>query len=165
MSPARVYRDREIDRSALEGMRVAVAARNPDKPVLEKLTSDHGVRRYACDAAEPDAVAALFRSVEADLGRPKLVVHNIDGRMRDIFRKEITEADPELVLATVRNSAFSAFLVGQQAAQHARRAASRRRTPGHHHLHQRECGVEGLPEERRLRDRMPRQGRPGAEHG
>jgi len=34
-----------------------------------------------------------------------------------IFRKGITEADPSLALETLRNSVFSAFLVGQQAAR------------------------------------------------
>jgi NAD(P)-dependent dehydrogenase (short-subunit alcohol dehydrogenase family) len=34
-----------------------------------------------------------------------------------IFRKGITEADPNMALETLRNSAFSAFLVGQQAAR------------------------------------------------
>lgn len=100
-----------------QGMRVAIAARNPDKPVLERLEADFGVRRYACDAADPDAVAALFQSVEDALGAPRLVVHNIDGRVPDIFRKAITEADPELARATLLNSAFSAFLVGQLAAK------------------------------------------------
>jgi NAD(P)-dependent dehydrogenase (short-subunit alcohol dehydrogenase family) len=52
-----------------------------------------------------------------DLGPPTLVVHNIDGRTLDIFRKPITDADPSLVLETLRNSAFSAFLVGQRAAR------------------------------------------------
>ncbi len=100
-----------------EGMTVAVAARNPDKPVLKMLASDYGVRCYPCDAREPAAVEKLFREVSADLGSPKLVVHNIDGRTPDIFRKEITEADPALVLDTLRNSTYSAFLVGQQAAK------------------------------------------------
>jgi NAD(P)-dependent dehydrogenase (short-subunit alcohol dehydrogenase family) len=97
-------------------MKVAVAARNPDKEVLKRLEREHGVRCYPCDAGEPDAVVTLFRAVREDLGRPKLVVHNIDGRTLDIFRKGITEADPGLVLATLRNSTYSAFLVGQQAA-------------------------------------------------
>jgi NAD(P)-dependent dehydrogenase (short-subunit alcohol dehydrogenase family) len=100
-----------------EGMAVAVAARNPDKPVLTRLEAELGVRRYACDAAEPAAVAALFDAVTGDLGAPYLVVHNIDGRVPDIFRKAITEAEPELARATLLNSAFSAFLVGQQAAR------------------------------------------------
>ncbi|MGO9267514.1 MAG: SDR family oxidoreductase [Candidatus Binataceae bacterium] len=102
---------------ATNGMRVAIAARNPDKSVLLNLEKTHGVRRYACDAAEPAAVALLFQSVVRDLGTPTLAVHNIDGRVEGIFRKGITEADPVMALDTVRNSAFSAFLVGQQAAR------------------------------------------------
>lgn len=99
------------------GMRVGIAARDPDKAVLRDLEATHGVRRYACDASEPAAVDLLFRSVVRDLGVPTLVVHNIDGRMAGIFRKGIAEADPGLALDTLRNSAFSAFLVGQQAAR------------------------------------------------
>lgn len=99
------------------GMRVGIAARDPDKAVLRDLETTHGVRRYACDASEPAAVDLLFRSVVRDLGVPTLVVHNIDGRMAGIFRKGIAEADPGLALDTLRNSAFSAFLVGQQAAR------------------------------------------------
>jgi NAD(P)-dependent dehydrogenase (short-subunit alcohol dehydrogenase family) len=99
------------------GMRVGIAARNPDKSVLQNLEKTHGVRRYACDASEPAAVALLFQSVVRDLGAPTLVVHNIDGRTPGIFRKGITDADPSMAFATVRNSAFSAFLVGQQAAR------------------------------------------------
>src|SRR5689334_19763286 len=100
-----------------EGMRVAVAARNPDKPVLAELESTHGVRRYACDASEATDVERLFRDVVRDLGSPTLVVHNIDGRVAGILRKGIAEADPDLALATLRNSPFSAFLVAQQAAR------------------------------------------------
>ena len=102
---------------ATSGMRVAVAARDPDKAVLQSLEKTHSVRRYACDASQPAAVEQLFQNVVRDLGSPALVVHNIDGRMQGIFRKGITEADPSLALETLRNSAFSAFLVGQQAAR------------------------------------------------
>src|SRR6516164_1491330 len=35
------------------GMRVAVAARNPDKPVVQVLEETRGVRRFACDASDP----------------------------------------------------------------------------------------------------------------
>ena len=98
-------------------MRVGIAARNPDKPVLQNLERTHGVRRYACDASEPAAVAMLFENIVRDLGAPTLVVHNIDGRIPGIFRKEISEADPSMAFDTLRNSAFSAFLVGQQAAR------------------------------------------------
>jgi NAD(P)-dependent dehydrogenase (short-subunit alcohol dehydrogenase family) len=102
---------------AANGMCVAVAARDPDKPVLQELESAHNVRRYGCDASEPASVERLFQDVVRDLGAPTLVVHNIDGRIPGIFRKTITEAEPAMVLETLRNSAFSAFLVGQQAAR------------------------------------------------
>jgi NAD(P)-dependent dehydrogenase (short-subunit alcohol dehydrogenase family) len=102
---------------ACEGMGVAVAARHPGKPVLAELESAHGVRLYACDASEPAQVQNLFDEVTRDLGTPSLVVHNIDGRVAGILRKGMAEADPELALATLRNSPFSAFLVGQQAAR------------------------------------------------
>jgi NAD(P)-dependent dehydrogenase (short-subunit alcohol dehydrogenase family) len=45
------------------------------------------------------------------------VVHNIDGRVPGIFRKNLLEAEPAMVLETLHNAAFSAFLVGQQAAR------------------------------------------------
>lgn len=102
---------------AAEGMQVAIAARKPEKPELAALKADHGVHPLHCDATEVDSVDALFSRVEAELGRPRLVVHNIDGRTGDIFRKKITEADPELAKRTILNSAFSAFLVGQRAAR------------------------------------------------
>jgi NAD(P)-dependent dehydrogenase (short-subunit alcohol dehydrogenase family) len=105
---------------AEQGMRVGVAARTPDKPVLENIEKSHGVRRYACDAAEPEAIELLFQNVVRDLGAPTLVVHNIDGRVPGIFGKRITDADPIMALETIRNAAFSAFLVGQQAARHMR---------------------------------------------
>ncbi len=111
---------------AQSGMAVAIAARNPDKPVLQSLVQSHGVRPYACDAADPAALATLFAQVTRDLGAPRLVVHNIDGRVPGIFRKSIAEADPALALDTLRNAAFSAFLVGQQAA---RLMLATRRTP------------------------------------
>jgi NAD(P)-dependent dehydrogenase (short-subunit alcohol dehydrogenase family) len=102
---------------AKEGMRVAVAARSPDKPVLLDLEKNHGVRRYTCDASDPAGVAQLFETVVRDLGPPTLLVHNIDGRVPGIFRKTITEAEPGMAFDTIKNSAFSAFLVGQQAAR------------------------------------------------
>jgi NAD(P)-dependent dehydrogenase (short-subunit alcohol dehydrogenase family) len=105
---------------AKNGMSVGVAARSADKPALQNLEKTHGVRRYACDASEPAAVERLFENVVRDLGVPTLVVHNIDGRVPGIFRKGITEADPTMAFDTLRNSAFSAFLVGQQAARRMR---------------------------------------------
>ena len=102
---------------AASGMRVGVAARNPDKGVLEALEKSHGVRRYRCDASEPADVERLFQEVVRDLGAPTLLVHNIDGRVPGIFRKGIAEADPGMAFETLKNSAFSAFLVSQHAAR------------------------------------------------
>lgn len=102
---------------AAQGMTVVIAARSPDKPVLKKLSEDHGVINIACDAADPESVSALFEQVKADHGSPNLVVHNIDGRVREIFRKKITEAEPKYFTQTILNSTVSAFLVGQQAAR------------------------------------------------
>lgn len=102
---------------AAQGMKVAIAARTPDKPELLALKDSLGVSLYGCDASVPADVETLFRAVGQDLGSPTLVVHNIDGRMAGVFRKTITELDPAMVLETITNAAFSAFLVGQQAAR------------------------------------------------
>ncbi len=99
-----------------EGIKVAIAARNPDKPVLTGLKEFGGVELYPCDASDPGSVADLFTAVEADHGAPNLVIHNIDGRVPEIFGKGIAEVDPEMALNTIKNGAFSAFLVAQQAA-------------------------------------------------
>ena len=40
---------------AKNGMRVGIAARDPDKAVLLDLEKTHGVHRYACDASDPPA--------------------------------------------------------------------------------------------------------------
>ena len=100
------------------GMKVAVAARNPDKEVLSKLAAEHGVSCIACDASDPESVQNLFTTVKETLGNPSLVVHNIDGRTADVFGKGIVEVAPVAVMKTLTNATFSAFLVGQQAAQH-----------------------------------------------
>lgn len=102
---------------ARHGMRVAVVARSIDKPVLAELQRDHGVRLYAADASDPAAIAEVFEALQRDLGPPRLVVHNIDGRVAGIMRRKVTEADPALVLETLRSASFSAFLVGQHAAR------------------------------------------------
>lgn len=100
-----------------QGMKVAVAARDVHKPALQALAQDQGIHLVACDASVPSSVAAIFEDVSHTLGTPRLVVHNIDGRPREVFRKSITEVEPAAVLATLTNSTFSAFLVGQQAAR------------------------------------------------
>lgn len=102
---------------AKNSLKVAVAARTPDKPVLLQLKDDHGVHLYAADAADPADMEGLFADVARDLGAPTLVVHNIDGRVPAIFRKSITEADPQAAFDTLRNATHSAFLTGRHAAR------------------------------------------------
>ena len=101
-----------------QGMQVAIAARDPDKPALQQLSESHGVRCFGCDASDPEAVEKLFAHVVAELGSPTLVVHNIDGRFEGIFRNPIAEVDTAMAMKVLRNSAFSALLVGQQAARY-----------------------------------------------
>jgi len=84
-------------------MPVAVAARNPDKPALQSLKA-LGTHLYACDASEPSAVERPFQTVTREMGAPRLVIHNIDGRSSGILRKAITEAEPSLAFATIKNA-------------------------------------------------------------
>ena len=100
------------------GIRVVVAARNIEKTSLVALKSEYQVHLVECDASEPSSVENLFNHVAQTFDIPRLVVHNIDGRTPDVFRKSIAEVEPELVLQTLKNSTYSAFLVGQQAAKY-----------------------------------------------
>ena len=102
---------------AADGMEVAVAARSPDKPVMVELAQNPRITTYQCDATDVASVEALFAAVRKDLGEPRLVVHNIDGRVGDVFGKTITDVDPKAVHATLGNGAYSAFLVAQNAAK------------------------------------------------
>ena len=100
-----------------QGMKVAIAARHPDKPVLNELAKSDDISLYACDASDPAAVEQLFGQATEELGTPRLVVHNIDGRMQGIFRKGVVEVEPDMVKSVLENSAYSAFLVARSAAK------------------------------------------------
>jgi len=94
-----------------EGMRVAIAARNPGK--LNSLTEETGARAYRCDAVIPREVVELFDAVSSDLGDPNVVVFNASQRIRG----PITELDPEEVKEAILVTCFAGFLVGQGAAR------------------------------------------------
>jgi NAD(P)-dependent dehydrogenase (short-subunit alcohol dehydrogenase family) len=94
-----------------EGMRVALAARRTDK--LAALCGETGARAYACDASESAAVDALFKTLEAELGAPDLVVYNPSYRTRG----PVVELDRDEVLKTLVVTCYGAFLVAQQAAR------------------------------------------------
>ena len=94
-----------------QGMEVAIASRNPDKNAA--LAEETGAKNYACGAADIDSVAALFASVDADMGAPDIVVYNPSARVRG----PVTELDPVAVRDAVLITAYGAFLVAQQAAK------------------------------------------------
>jgi NAD(P)-dependent dehydrogenase (short-subunit alcohol dehydrogenase family) len=94
---------------AREGIRVAMAARNPAK--LDALCRNTGATAFGCDATDPDGVARLFDAVDRDVGVPDVVVYNASGRARGVF-VDLLAADVAQAIAV---SAFGGFLVAQQA--------------------------------------------------
>jgi NAD(P)-dependent dehydrogenase (short-subunit alcohol dehydrogenase family) len=96
---------------AKRGMKVALAARNKEK--LAALVAETGATAYACDAAQPAQVQALFNAIDAALGTPALVVYNASARGRGPF----IEIDPAQVAKSLEVTAFGGFLVAQEAAK------------------------------------------------
>ncbi len=94
-----------------EGMRIAMAARNPNK--LEGLVQDLHGRAYGCDASVPQDVERLFDSVGRDIGDPNVVVYNASGRVRG----PLVELDVDAVRDTILVTCYGGFLVGQAAAK------------------------------------------------
>ena len=80
---------------------------------LAQLCEQTGARAYACDAADPAQVAALFEAVSRGTGEPTVVVYNAGARVRG----PIESLDPTQVKDALSVSAFAGFLVGQQAAR------------------------------------------------
>ncbi len=94
-----------------EGMRVALAARRPEK--LAALCGETSAHAYACNADQSADVDALFQKVDAEIGSPDLVVYNPSYRTRG----PVVELDPQEVLKTLTVTCFGGFLVAQQAAR------------------------------------------------
>lgn len=97
---------------AKHGLQVAMASRDPDK--LQKLAEETAGVTFACEATEPEEVAALFEVVVATQGVPDIVVYNASARARG----PVTDLIPEQVARAIAVSAFGGFLVVQQAARH-----------------------------------------------
>ncbi|MEM1045950.1 MAG: SDR family NAD(P)-dependent oxidoreductase [Pseudomonadota bacterium] len=95
-------------RLAERGYRVCLAARSPEK--LAALADEIGGVASACDAADPDSVAALFDGLPADepLG---FVLYNASARQRAAF----ADLDPDQVRNALMVSAYGGFLVAHQA--------------------------------------------------
>lgn len=92
---------------AREGHEVSLAAREVAK--LADLAAETRATTHACDAANPESVAALFRAVPD----ASVVLYNPSYRIRG----PLTELDPAEVRRTLEVTAFGAFLVAQQAAR------------------------------------------------
>ena len=93
------------------GLKVVVAARNPDR--LRDVASASDAIGLEVDATDPASVAHLFEQTERAIGVPEVVLYNASGRVRG----PLTELDPELVRRSIEVSSFGAFLVTQQAAR------------------------------------------------
>lgn len=94
------------------GLQVALSARNTDK--LTELARETAAATFACEATEPEEVAALFEVVVATQGVPDIVVYNASARARG----PVTDLDPADVARAISVSAYGGFLVAQQAARH-----------------------------------------------
>ena len=95
---------------AAEGYQVVLAARNITK--LESLCAQTGAQAISCDATSADSVAELFATMQQSVGLAEVVLYNPSAYTAG----SITNLDPELVLDSIMQTAFGAFLVAQQAA-------------------------------------------------
>lgn len=95
---------------AADNYKVVLAARNISK--LETLCTEIGAHAISCDATSIDSVADLFKSMQQDVGIADVVLYNPSAYTAG----SITRLDPELVLDSLMQTAYGAFLVAQQAA-------------------------------------------------
>jgi NAD(P)-dependent dehydrogenase (short-subunit alcohol dehydrogenase family) len=98
-------------RFSAEGLKVALAARGPEK--LEALAAQTGATTFRSDASVAAEVARLFDAVDAALGPPDLVIYNAAVRLRG----NILALDPVAVEQALAVNAYGGFLVAQQAAR------------------------------------------------
>lgn len=93
------------------GMKVALAARTPDK--LAVLAQETGAKLYGCDATRRDQVEKLFTDLAGAEATPDVVVYNASYRTRG----PLIDLDPSEVEKSIQVSAFAGFLVAQAAAK------------------------------------------------
>jgi NAD(P)-dependent dehydrogenase (short-subunit alcohol dehydrogenase family) len=94
---------------AREGMKVALAARHPDK--LAALADEIGGVALRCDVTEAGDVERLFAEADAQLGALDVVHYNPSYRAHGA----LVELDPAEVRQALMVTAFGGFLVAQQA--------------------------------------------------
>ncbi|WP_299728924.1 SDR family NAD(P)-dependent oxidoreductase [uncultured Tateyamaria sp.] len=88
------------------GNRVVLGARNTDK--LAALAAETEARTVALDGSNPDAMDALFDTLD---GRLDVAIYNPSARSRG----PVAELDPEEVRRAIEITAFGAFLMGRAA--------------------------------------------------
>ena len=94
------------------GMRIGLAARSVAK--LDALSKETKAAAFACDAAKPADVDALFDAMDrAPGGAPDVVVYNASGRVRGPF----VDLDRAAVADAIAIGAYGGFLVAQAAAK------------------------------------------------
>jgi NAD(P)-dependent dehydrogenase (short-subunit alcohol dehydrogenase family) len=97
-------------RLAARGVKVGLAARDTGK--LAAIAAETGATTFTVDAADAQAVAALFKDVDHRLGALDIVVYNASARAHG----PIAEVDPAAAEKAVAISALGGFYVTQQAA-------------------------------------------------
>ena len=136
------------------GLQVAMAARDPDK--LQKLAEETAGVTFACEATEPEEVAALFEVVIATQGVPDIVVYNASARARG----PVTDLNPADVAQGDRGQRLWR-LPGGAAGGTAHGRTRVGGDPADRRL--RQC--EGVSKLVSLRDGQVRPAWPGIEHG
>lgn len=101
-----------------EGLQVCLVRRERNFTQLEELAreirrSGHDAYAFGVDARDPDAVAALFERIEADIGPIEVTVFNIGANVRF----GIGETTPRVYRKVWEMAAFAGFLTAQQAAR------------------------------------------------
>jgi len=94
---------------AAAGYKVVLAARNINK--LDALCAEIDAHAISCDATSVDSVKALFDSMQQSVGVAEVVLYNPSAYTAG----SITNLDPALVLDSLMQTAYGAFLVAQQA--------------------------------------------------
>jgi NAD(P)-dependent dehydrogenase (short-subunit alcohol dehydrogenase family) len=92
-----------------EGYDVALASRSG----AARAADVPAALRLACEASDPESVAALFARVDAELPPLEIVLYNPSARVRGA----LVDLVPADVRASLDVTAFGAFLVAQQAAR------------------------------------------------
>lgn len=91
------------------GIQVMLSSRSPDR--LAGLAAETGATAVACDAGDAASVAALFDTVDQQMGGVDLVLYNPSMASRG----PLLEQDPAQVEQALRITCFGGFLVAQAA--------------------------------------------------